>query len=147
MGFGTTDTEYWLGNEQLHLLTHHKNISLLIHMTDIFGGRWSAAYRHFHVASKADNYRLTLSGYYGNATDSMTYSTGMTFSTYDRDNDLSSAPCARYNGGGWWYSHCQISNLNGPYDIGMIWFHRHWKDWLQLRHVTIAVKPLLVTSP
>ncbi|XP_070175817.1 protein scabrous-like [Littorina saxatilis] len=140
-GFGSPSSEHWLGNEQLHLLTAHRNYSLAVTMTDIFGGRWTALYRTFAVSSKRDHYRLTLDGYHGNATDSMSYSAAMTFSTWDRDTDVSSSPCARYNGGGWWYSHCQISNLNGPYDVGMIWFHRHWHDWLQLRQVTMMIRP------
>ena len=142
VGFGSTRSEYWLGNEPLHLLTHHRNYTLAIRMVDIFGGRWLATYRPFSVSSKEDNYRLTLGRYRGNATDTMTYSSGMTFSTYDRDNDVSSAPCARYNGGGWWYSHCQISNLNGPYDVGVIWFQKEWHDWLQLREVVMMVRPV-----
>ena len=142
VGFGSTTSESWLGNENVHLLTAHRSYSLHIAMTDIFGGHWRATYRRFAVSSKDDNYRLTLGGYHGNATDSLSYSSGMTFSTYDRDTDLSSSPCALYNGGGWWYSHCQISNLNGPYDIGMIWFQRQWRDWLQLRQVVMMIKPL-----
>ena len=141
-GFGRTGSDSWLGNEALHLLTAHRNYSLRIRMIDIFGGHWSATYRRFSLSSKDDNYRLTLAGYHGNATDSLSYSSGMTFSTYDRDTDLSSSACARYNGGGWWYSHCQISNLNGPDDIDMIWFHRQWRDWLQLRQVGMMVKPV-----
>nr|KAG5699834.1 hypothetical protein BaRGS_034608 [Batillaria attramentaria] len=141
VGFGSTHSEYWLGNELIHLMTSQRNYTLVITMRDIFGGHWLATYATFTLASKDDSYRLTLSGYRGNATDTFNYSAGMTFSTYDRDTDLSSSPCARYNGGGWWYSHCQISNLNGPYDIGMIWFQRDWRDWLQLREVVMMIKP------
>ncbi|KAL8575678.1 hypothetical protein ACOMHN_055867 [Nucella lapillus] len=141
-GFGTPRSEYWLGNEHVHLLTSHRNYTLLITLTDIFGGNWYAAYRPFSLSGKGDNYRLSLGRYQGNATDTLRYASGMSFSTWDRDTDGSSSPCARYNGGGWWYSHCQTSNLNGPYDVGMIWFHKDWRDWLQLRHAAIMVRPL-----
>ncbi|XP_076454962.1 uncharacterized protein LOC143289753 [Babylonia areolata] len=142
MGFGTPRSEYWLGNEYLHLLTHHRNYTLLISLTDVYGGRWRATYRPFALSGKEDNFRLHLGRYQGNATDTLRYASGMTFSTYDRDTDVSSSPCARYNGGGWWYSHCQTSNLNGPYDVGMIWFHKDWKDWLQLRQAAMMIRPL-----
>lgn len=139
-GFGSSDTEYWIGNEVLHLMTSSGNYSLHIHMRDISGRYWHASYDVFAVSSKEDNYRLTLGRYRGNATDTLYYSSGMTFSTYDRDTDVSSLQCARYNGGGWWYRHCQISNLNGPFYAGMIWFHRDWHDWLQLSEVVMLIR-------
>lgn len=143
VGFGSTSSEYWLGNEYLHMLTAHRNYTLRVQMRDVFDRRWFAVYHSFVVSSKEDDYRLGLSGFQGNATDTLNYSAGMTFSTYDRDTDMSSSPCARYNGGGWWYRHCQITNLNGPYDVGMIWFHRGLQDWLQLREATLMIRPLV----
>ena len=41
---------------------------------------------------------------------------GKKFSTRDNDNDLnSSLHCAEIRGGGWWYSKCGPSSLNGKY--------------------------------
>lgn len=40
-GFGEPQGEYWLGNQQLHLLTNHIQYSLRIDMQD-----WSQNYRH-----------------------------------------------------------------------------------------------------
>lgn len=41
---------------------------------------------------------------------------GMYFSTKDRKNDMhTSENCAKEYKGGWWYSDCHNSNLNGPY--------------------------------
>ena len=83
-GFGSADTEYWLGNEFIHQLTSNRNMSLSIQMADIFNGRWNALYRKFELADKNDNYKLHLSGFQGNATDTMTYSENMQFSTFDK---------------------------------------------------------------
>lgn len=40
---------------------------------------------------------------------------GMSFSTFDQDNDLFTAlNCAAWFGGGWWFNACHLAFLNGP---------------------------------
>lgn len=40
---------------------------------------------------------------------------GMSFSTFDQDNDLFTAlNCADWFGGGWWFNACHLAFLNGP---------------------------------
>ena len=67
-----------------------------------------------------DKYRLEVSGYSGDAGDSLQYEgdwngnerlgeyyhNGMKFSTFDQDNDLSIANCAYHVLGGWWHNSC-----------------------------------------
>ena len=59
--------------------------------------------------------------------DSLTYHSGMPFSTYDNDNDNKTSNCAASHGGAWWYKSCHFSNLNGQYGLddprGIIWYH------------------------
>ena len=43
----------------------------------------------------------------------MTSQNGEQFSTKDEDNDRLIRNCARELGGGWWFSDCGQSNLNG----------------------------------
>lgn len=44
---------------------------------------------------------------------------GYPFSTKDQDNDsYTSGSCAVNHKGGWWYSQCHSSNLNGVYHHG-----------------------------
>lgn len=49
---------------------------------------------------------------------------GMNFSTKDQDNDKDSKrDCAELAKGGWWYTSCHSSNLNGVYKTGNT---KHW---------------------
>ncbi|KAK6194817.1 hypothetical protein SNE40_000365 [Patella caerulea] len=141
VGFGNPMTEFWIGNEFIHLLTSRKNYSLQIEMLDIFDSYWIVDYDYFNLASKEDQYRLSVDGFSGNATDGMAYSNDMTFSTQDKDNDLSSTHCAKYYTAGWWYRHCQYSNLNGRFDAGIVWFNKDWQDWIQLKATVMKIRP------
>ena len=84
-------------------------------------GEWLwAEYDSMSVESEADNYRLHVTGYDGNAGDAFNHdnsnwrSNGMHFSTPDRDNDeWANENCAGSIAGGWWFSYCSISQLNG----------------------------------
>ncbi|XP_014668469.1 PREDICTED: tenascin-like isoform X2 [Priapulus caudatus] len=141
-GFGTAAGEYWLGNEHIHAITRTGNYSLRVDMWDADGTYRYATYEEFSVADAADDYRLQLNGYGGNATDAMMYHSNMRFSTRDRDNDVSSSHCARFYQGGWWYTHCQTTNLNGEFKVGMTWFDRDTNDWTQLAKVVMKVRPI-----
>ena len=57
------------------------------------------------IESESSNYRIWISGYSGNATDSLSAHNGSEFSTYDNDNDSAPkcCPCAPSYGGGWWF--------------------------------------------
>ena len=93
-----------------------------IDMADFRGDKKYAYYNFFMVGNAASKYKLQVAGYSGTAGDSIVHPraghnlNGMTFSTYDRDNDLSSGRnCAQYFKGGWWYNACMLSQLNGIY--------------------------------
>ena len=106
-----------------------------------------AHYNSFAIASEMDNFMLTISGYTGNAGDSLSYHNGQQFTTYDRDNDADGTNCAERFGGAWWYKTCHNSNLNGRYyshpDVeraqGLIWFHFRTHDY-SLKYVTMKIK-------
>jgi len=64
-------------------------------------------------------YCLTIRRFSGDAGDSLMYTgsgaawyhNGMSFSTIDMDNDISSVNCAADRGGGWWFAACFYASL------------------------------------
>lgn len=139
-GFGSVDSEYWLGNEFIHLLTSKDNYSLKIEMVDIYGKFWVATYDSFHLLSEPAGYALKVSSFSGNATDSLNYSNNSPFSTLDVDHDASSTHCAVHYTAGWWYRHCHYGNLNGRYKVGIVWFNQELNDWIQMKSTVMKIK-------
>ncbi|XP_053407170.1 microfibril-associated glycoprotein 4-like [Mercenaria mercenaria] len=122
-GFGELDGEFWLGNEYVNILTDDgETHELRIDLEDHDGNRAYAKYSKFKVGPESTNYTLEVSGYNGNAGDSLEKHShrywihnGMPFSTKDRDNDnYDDGNCAIIDGG-WWYNHCYASKLNAVY--------------------------------
>ncbi|XP_059148745.1 ficolin-1-like [Physella acuta] len=126
-GFGDFDVgEFWLGNDNIHRLTSLRRYELRVDFkfnnTDYF-----AQYSSFRVYGEQERYRLKVSGYLGTAGDSLTDKhNNLTFSTFDKDNDLYYGNCAQIFHGAWWYCACHHVNLNGlwgstEFGKGVIW--------------------------
>ncbi|XP_019624201.1 PREDICTED: ficolin-2-like [Branchiostoma belcheri] len=154
-GFGNKNGEYWLGNENIHLLTSHKNFRLRIELMDWSGQTRYAEYRTFRVSGESDQYRLTLYGFSGDAGDSMTAAShsldGQRFTTVDRDNDSWGRSCSQAFGqGGWWFGDCSNSFLNGRYlgncgesceaFEGLVWTTWKGKHY-SLKSVSMKIRP------
>ena len=88
-GFGTSNGEYWLGNDVIHHMTAAGNYKLKIVLTDSSYVTKYAEYRTFRIADKNHGYRLSIWVYSGTAGDAMDYHDGMEFTTMDRDHDKS----------------------------------------------------------
>ncbi|XP_043943006.1 microfibril-associated glycoprotein 4-like [Protopterus annectens] len=121
-GFGFANTEYWLGLENMFLLSNKKTHQLRIDMEDFAGAKAYAKYAKFYISPYAlngeeDGYSLYISGFTdGGAGDSLSYHYGQKFSTYDRDQDAANnGNCASLYHGGYWYGACHTSNPNGLY--------------------------------
>uniref|UniRef100_H2Z183 Fibrinogen C-terminal domain-containing protein n=1 Tax=Ciona savignyi TaxID=51511 RepID=H2Z183_CIOSA len=113
--FGNLSNEFWLGMENLHALTRLGNYELRIELEDCERVRKFAKFSSFFIGSVEQRYSLTVSGYSGNAGDSLSYHNGHPFSTKDVDNDSHDSNCAVVSNGAWWYNGCFKSNLNGAY--------------------------------
>ena len=113
VGFGDPRSKYWLGNDLLSQLTANNRYKLRFDLQQDGTGNWYyAEYSTFGVQSEAYNYTLLVGGFSGNAShDAFRWHHGLQFSTFDRDNDLSSFNCAaRY--GGFWYWNCGACRVN-----------------------------------
>ncbi|XP_051473381.1 fibrinogen alpha chain [Apus apus] len=169
-GFGSVDGrgrgEFWLGNENIHLLTQNDTL-LRVELEDWDGNTVYAEYV-IQVGSEAEGYALAVSSYEGTAGDALiagwleegteyTSHAQMQFSTFDRDHDRWEENCAEVYGGGWWYNSCQAANLNGiyylgghydprynvPYEIenGVVWLPFRASDY-SLKTVRMKIRPI-----
>ena len=129
-GFGNLEGEYWLGLDNMYLLTNQIGDppQLRVDLDDWEGNTSFAKYDQFSVSDEDSQYTLSVSGYQSNSTagDSLTYHSGKMFSTLDRDNDDNRYRCA---GSGWWHRNCYQSLLTGSYvrngvvsDDGVNWY-------------------------
>ncbi|CAC5381505.1 FCN [Mytilus coruscus] len=134
-GFGNPLHEFWIGNENLHVLTDRKDVILHIQMMTWEGKNYTAVYSGFHVGSEQEKYKLNIQQIIsGDAGDSFKYPSSymlrhnnMAFSTPDRDNDVSFQNCAQLLQSGWWFNMCYSSNLNGVYLKGP-YGHRYYGE-------------------
>ena len=130
VGFGDAIGNYWLGNDLLSRLTADDDrYKLRFDLQSRSSGRWfHAEYSTFRVLSEADDYRLEVDGYVGNAgRDALGYQDAMAFSTVDRDNDqLTLGHCARLKGGGFWNRDCAYCSVNG--DCGLMCDDFYWYE-------------------
>ncbi|XP_073448238.1 pyruvate dehydrogenase E1 component subunit beta, mitochondrial isoform X1 [Aquarana catesbeiana] len=115
-GFGNQLSEFWLGNDNIHLLTSSGTHEFRVDLIDFENNFSYAAYASFAILGEQDNYTLKLGAYTkGNAGDSLGYHNNRPFTTKDRDNDEYGRNCAADFKGAWWYGNCHNSNLNGLY--------------------------------
>ena len=134
-GFGDAEGEYWLGLQKVHVLSTTKSYKLRIDMEDWTGRWWYAQYDTFSVGDEKSNYTLHVTGYQGDAGDSLSYHDGMPFTTLDRNNDKKDGLCATWCHGAWWYKDCFLSNLNGRYyKRGPYIPDTNWGRWCQLEN-------------
>ncbi|XP_021569194.1 ficolin-3 isoform X2 [Carlito syrichta] len=135
-GFGSQESEFWLGNENLHQLTLQGTWELRVELEDFNGNRTFAHYATFRLLGEADHYPLVLGKFLeGTAGDSLTFHSGRPFTTYDADHDSGGHNCAVIVHGAWWYAACYQSNLNGRYKVSEAAAHKYGIDWASGRGV------------
>lgn len=107
-GFGDINGEFFIGMDKLNALTTTlKPVELLIQLQDFNDTMKYAKYDEFELGNETENYKLIKLGKYsGNAGDCLSGHQGISFSTKDRDNDVTKSECAKYFQGAWWYDSC-----------------------------------------
>ncbi|XP_022594808.1 angiopoietin-related protein 4-like [Seriola dumerili] len=117
-GFGSLNGEFWLGLENIHSLSKQGQYVLQVELSDRAGEQHMAHYR-FQLDGEEKKFALHLEQETSSGAEEeimTTAASGRPFSTADRDNDLTAdVNCAELLTGGWWFSSCGESNLNGRY--------------------------------
>lgn len=148
-GFGNVGSEFWLGNENLYLITHQALYELRVDLQDFEDGHAYAKYNGFAVGSEKEKYMLKVLGRLtgGDAGDGMTYHASIPFSTTDMDNDRwEGGNCAEDHTGGWWYNQCDASNLNGQYLGGLTpqeYKGVYWHEWQGPNYSLMATQMMI----
>lgn len=165
-GFGSSDGDFWLGNEQLHYLTNQKNYKLRVDIITSGGSSKYDEYTSFRINSNNNKFRIDdIGSHSGSATNGMRYTNGRSFSTYDQDNDgCGNHNCAQRHRGAWWYANdwcsscwsgrhctdfqysssctvqCAYSNPNGDYNGGN-GEHVIWYDFCHINFSEMKIRP------
>eukprot|EP00105_Crassostrea_gigas_P041452 XP_019925600.1 PREDICTED: ryncolin-4-like [Crassostrea gigas] len=124
-GFGNVSEEHWIGNQRIHQINSQGWYELRIDLSDYENNSRYAQYQVFSVGDQDSAYRLTVGDYKGNAGDSLSYHSGTSFSTKDRER----FHCNRDFKGGWWYNLCHYVNLNGLYKQTSLANGVNWLHW------------------
>ncbi|XP_023147408.1 angiopoietin-related protein 4-like [Amphiprion ocellaris] len=117
-GFGNLNDEFWLGLENIHSVSRQGQYILQVELSDESGQQQEARFQ-FHLDGEEMKFALHLEQDSSSGVQEKAMTTGasgLPFSTADRDNDLAAdVNCAELLSGGWWFSSCGESNLNGKY--------------------------------
>ncbi|XP_063396370.1 ryncolin-2-like [Mytilus trossulus] len=116
-GFGDINSEFWLGNKKLHVLTQEAT-ELRVDVMTWDNEKRYAKYSTFWLGDASSKYTLYVEDYSGDAGDGLSLHHEVQFSTRDQDNDVQRKDCAGSNKGAWWYENCSHSSLNGQYIKG-----------------------------
>uniref|UniRef100_A0A3P8SUJ7 Angiopoietin-like 3 n=1 Tax=Amphiprion percula TaxID=161767 RepID=A0A3P8SUJ7_AMPPE len=152
-GFGDLEKDFWLGLKKIHSITQQGVYTLRVDLGDWKEEKRWAEYC-FSLEGPSKDYTLHVSHLSGDLPDAMANSTGMRFSTKDRNKDNHrNSNCARNYTGGWWFNACGDTNLNGRY----LWLRAkgrsvrrkgiHWKPGtgssysLKMTKITIRQAP------
>uniref|UniRef100_A0A1I8JEP8 Fibrinogen C-terminal domain-containing protein n=1 Tax=Macrostomum lignano TaxID=282301 RepID=A0A1I8JEP8_9PLAT len=123
-GFGQGENaNFWIGLDNLHLLTRDAALPVRWEFSDWNGTLNWMENAFFQVDSATTKYRVsvgeqlmdrsTVKQCSDNSTSSMN---GQQFSAPDQDNDVATGgSCAAFYGGGWWMQACCCLFPNGPY--------------------------------
>ncbi|XP_010892446.1 angiopoietin-related protein 4 [Esox lucius] len=158
-GFGSLNGEFWLGLEKMHAVVKDTDYILKVKFSDWREDTETIQYP-IRMDGEESRYALHIKETSpGNLQSALaTEDAGVPFSTRDRDNDRKSdTNCAKHLSGGWWFSNCGHSNLNGRYFMSPPPKQRHqrkqgvfWKTWrgryYPLKTTTMMIAPAAIEN-
>ncbi|XP_060654969.1 fibrinogen-like protein 1 [Drosophila nasuta] len=139
-GFGSFESDFFLGLEKLHRITSLQRFELYIHLVTRYGSAYNARYDDFKISDEDNGYSLSLGKCNGTILeDALRDSENMKFTTFDHDNDKAFyGNCAVWNEGGWWYNSCSACPLNAPYERYLSW---RVNGYILLEEVKMLIRP------
>ena len=145
-GFGNVVSEFYLGNDNMFLLSNQDYYELRVDLWDFEGNRVYALYKSFKIEGERDNYRINVHSFEGSARDALKKHNRAMFSTADRDNDgYDGYNCAKEWEAGWWFQNCWFAFLTGPYyNVSNVRYRGiSWNEWKheQLAKVEMKIRP------
>ncbi|XP_062135332.1 fibrinogen-like protein 1 [Drosophila sulfurigaster albostrigata] len=140
-GFGSFESDFFLGLEKIHRITSLKRTELFIHLVDVYKTVYFARYDDFKISDEDNGYALSLGTFSGAfILDGMRSSENIKFTTFDRNNDSARNNCAAQYESGWWYNNCYYCNLNAPYGPNLHWLGTTMSD-MKLKEVKMLIRP------
>ncbi|XP_064456971.1 uncharacterized protein LOC135367611 [Ornithodoros turicata] len=147
-GFGDLESEFWLGNDNIHMLTKENPMEVRVTLESFDGETVSFDYDDFLVGSESENYRLRVGNYAGTNSrvgNSFRRHSNQVFSTPDR-SPVRNNNCAASHRAGWWFHSCMsvlltgdyASERNSPSNRGIRW--PSWKT-VPLKYVEVKMRP------
>ncbi|XP_020663412.3 angiopoietin-related protein 3 isoform X1 [Pogona vitticeps] len=114
-GFGNLGGEFWLGLHKIYSIVDQADYLLRIELED-----WKANKRYIEytitIGGPETDYTILLFRITGNIPNALPEQKEIKFSTKDhRNNTERKLSCPESDSGGWWYSACGETNLNGKY--------------------------------
>ncbi|XP_023123421.1 angiopoietin-related protein 4 [Amphiprion ocellaris] len=160
-GFGSLNGEFWLGLEKIHAIAKDGDYMLNIKLSD-WSNDLATVRLPFRLGGEETKYSLLIqeNGTFSPLESSLgtDATSGLPFSTRDQDNDQKTdINCAKHLSGGWWFSNCGRSNLNGRFFQSPPPKQRHqrkqgifWKTWrgryYPLKSSTMMIAPAVIVS-
>ncbi|CAB1317735.1 unnamed protein product [Coregonus sp. 'balchen'] len=158
-GFGSLNGEFWLGLEKMHAVTKDTDYILKVKFSDWRDDSETIQYP-IRLGGEESHYALHIQKTSnGNLESALaTKASGLPFSTPDQDNDQKNdTNCAKHLSGGWWFSNCGRSNLNGRYFMSPPPKQRHqrkqgvfWKTWhghyYPLKTTVMMIAPAVIEN-
>ncbi|GFQ67202.1 techylectin-5A [Trichonephila clavata] len=112
-GFGNLKREFWLGNDNINVITNQGKYSARFDMRNKERKYAFAVYDTFYIDEERTKYQLHIAQYSGNAGDAISTHNYRLFYTKDQHNiPPDRKKSSLMHTGGWWFNVFPSSNLN-----------------------------------